>query len=163
MKKPYIANSLQSIGCLADIFWNEMKIYDKYKNVFFPIKNKSRYLKRELTCKYILSYDTETFNGFCRLIARDNSYIYNPSFYDCLDFMFYKASESGGYRFFYNIDFDISAILKLYGNIEQIDKLQKGISIDIDDYSLYWLKGKFFTLKKGKKIVRFTDLYNFFK
>jgi len=121
-------------------------------------------------CKYIIGFDTETYEGKCKLlcksIGRDKA-IYNPTFLECLQFLFYNANKNGGYRFFWNIDFDIQAILKLYDlddKLEFIDHLSKGIEKTYRQYKLKWIRGKFFYIKNTirKKNVYFTDLCNFY-
>jgi hypothetical protein len=156
---------LLKVNALNDVFWNEMRVYDKYKNVFYPIKNKTRYLTKVHKCDYIIALDSETYKGKCKLLCDSNDrYILNPTFLECLDFLYYKAYVPNGYRFFYNIDFDITAILKLWNNINKIKDLKEGLQVSYHDYKMVWFKGKFFKLTKNNKYsVNFTDLWNFFK
>ena len=161
---------LERLNCLTPNYKSYI-IKDSFYNCEYEIKHKRRYLKSRRICNYILAFDTETYKGKCKLLADNNSrYILRDNYYsdydffkECLNFLFYKYSKSSGYRFFYNIDFDISAILKLYPKISLIDKLSKGIQVKICGFSLYWLKGKFFKMTKNGKSVFFTDLFNFFK
>jgi len=129
------------------------------------IKNKRQYIKSTYKCLNILAYDTETYKGKCKLLCRNiGKPLLNPSFKECLDYLFYLANDKYVYRFFFNIDFDISAILKLWNNIEQINYLRKGIQIIYEGYKLTWLKGHLFIIRniKRKKSVIFTDLNNFY-
>ena len=121
-------------------------------------------------CDYIIGFDTETYKGKCKLLCKSmgkQKSIYNPTFDDCLKFLSYNYKNKGGYRFFWNIDFDIQAILKLYNlddKLRFIDHLSKGIEKTYKQYKLKWIRGKFFYIKniKTKYNVYFTDLYNFY-
>jgi len=161
-----LISPLKQINALNDIFWNEMLLYDKYKDIHYTVKNKKRYLTKERDCSYIICFDSETFKGKCRLLAsysKKERFIFKPNFEQCLDFLFYRAYQTNGYRFFYNIDFDISAILKIWNDIEKISLLKLGIEIKYKKYRMLWFQGKFFKLTKNKRSVYFTDLFNFFK
>jgi len=132
------------------------------------IKNRKQFIKRTYKFDKVLAYDTETYKGTCKLIARNEGrikHILNPTFDDCIHFLFYLADNPNTYRFFFNIDFDISAILKLWNNIEQIEHLKNGITIFYKEFSLKWIKGRMFIIKhiKRKKSVIFTDIFNFFR
>lgn len=110
-----------------------------------------------------ICYDTETYQGKCKLICDSNNrFLYNPTFDEVLDFMWYK---SGGnyYRAFYNIDFDLSSIFKIWNDIELIDKLIHGEIVNYENYRLYYIRPKMFRMSKGKKSVYFVDLYAMFK
>jgi len=141
------------------------------------IKNRKQFITKTYKKDYVLAYDTETYEGTCRLLARNtevNNYVLNPTFIECLRFLMYKANKTNGYRFFYNIDFDVSAILKLWDSkgskvrekwiLRKIEWLKNGIEIKYGKYSLKWLKGRMFIVKDlvRKKSVVFTDLFNFF-
>ena len=114
-----------------------MTIKDIHNKTHYNFFNYSRFLKTQLKYKYCLSYDTETYNGKCKLLARNTGhYILEPTFLECLDFLFYKSSESNGYRFFFNIDFDVSAILKIWNDLDAIKLLKDGISVKYNDYKM---------------------------
>ena len=140
------------------------------------IKNRRLSTKRVYKCEKILAYDTETYKGSCKLLARSNNkYIINPSFDDCLRFLFYLANKTKVYRFFYNLDFDITSILKLWKPIKskvrmkwilkKIEWLKKGIEVRYKSYLLKWIKGRMFTIKHitRRNSVVFTDIFSFFK
>lgn len=133
------------------------------------IKNRKQFVKSIVKKDKVVSFDTETYKGTCKLLAlcevdkQKNKYILNPTFEQCLEYLMYKANDSKFYRFFYNIDFDISAILKLWNDLESIKRLLKGITVFYKGFSLSWFKSRLFVLRKGHKTVHFTDLFNFFK
>lgn len=141
------------------------------------IKNRKQYIVKTYKCDSVIAYDTETLNGTCKLLARNTGatkYILDPTFKECLDFLFYLADKTNVYRFFYNIDFDISAILKLWKGkgskvrekwiLKKIKWLKNGIEVKYYPYTLKWVKGRMFILKHltRKKTVVFTDISNFF-
>ncbi|MFX1452969.1 MAG: hypothetical protein ACFFCM_19185 [Promethearchaeota archaeon] len=144
---------------------------------------KSTAIIKEWTFSEAIGVDTETYQGSCRLIClsvfnKDNFDItpkynsqYKPTFDTCLRLLTYHIKQKGVYRFFYNIDFDISAILKLYtkdDKIEFIDLLSKGIPMRYIDnrgveYEFKWIRSKMFSIKviKAKRSVVWTDLHSF--
>ena len=140
------------------------------------LKIKSRRLStvRIYRCEKVLAFDTETFEGKCKLLANsEGKYRLNPSFYDCLKFLFYLADNRSTYRFFYNLDFDISSILKLWNSkinvlknriLRKIKWLKDGIEIKYKNFLLKWIKGRMFTIKHitRTKTIVFTDIFNFF-
>ena len=140
------------------------------------INNRRLSTKKIYQCENILSYDTETYKGNCKLIARNNGkYILNPSFDDCLKFLFYLGNKKNVYRFFYNLDFDITSVLKLWKPIKskvrmkwilkKIEWLKKGIEVRYKSYLLKWIKGRMFSIKHitRRNSVIFTDIFSFFK
>lgn len=136
-------------------------------------------------CKEVICFDSETLHGKCKLLARSSNdndhfskknWIINPSFDECLEFLCYHIDGNSKsdlvYRFFYNIDFDVQAILKLLPEKEYydfIDKLSKGISMEYKGskhtFKLKWIRSKFFsiTVKERKRSVFISDLYTFYK
>lgn len=172
---------------IFDLSYNSyLKIWCKQMGYEFPekkenyilknglnIKNKNQHIKSSYQCNTILGFDTETFHGCCKLICRNKgkgkNYILNPTFEQCLEFLTYLIDSKYVYRFFFNIDFDISAILKLWENepdfdIQNIYYLKKGIEITYKHFSLKWLSNRLFIIKNlnRKRSVIFTDLNNFF-
>lgn len=85
----------------------------------------------------------------------------NPDFYTVLEFLFKRYYDKSIYRFFYNIDFDISAVMKLNHDVDFYKQLVKQKDVEFEDFTIYWLKGKMFTLKRGKHKVVYTDLNSF--
>ena len=140
------------------------------------IKNRRLSTKKLYTCEKVLGFDTETYKGKCKLIACSGSkYKLNPSFLECIKFLFYLANKTKIYRFFYNLDFDISSILKLWHSdtskvrnkwiLKKIEWLKNGISIRYKGFILKWLKGRMFSIKSisRRNTVVFTDIFSFFK
>jgi len=140
------------------------------------VKNRRLSTKRLYKCEKVLAFDTETYEGKCKLLACSGSkHILNPSFLDCIKFLFYLANNPNTYRFFYNLDFDITSILKLWKSknskvrdkwiFKKIQWLKDGIEIRYKQYILKWIKGRLFSIKHitRRKSVVFTDIFSFFK
>jgi hypothetical protein len=122
-----------------------------------------RFIRKLIEHQDFIGFDTETYLGACKLLAdSEGRHVYNPDFKDCLDFLWYKASQSY-YRCFWNLDFDLSSILKLHDNIDDIEKLVQGYSVMYENYKLGYLRPKMFTINKGKKTIFFTDLWFMYK
>lgn len=160
-------------------FEKEGYLYPEFKrkiklNNGLQINVKRLWIKREYKCEYVLAFDTETYKGKCKLLAcNKRKFLLNPTFYQCIKFLFSNANTSKIYRFFYNIDFDISAILKLWKSninvlkkriLRKIEWLKNGIDVKYKCYILKWIKGRMFIIKhiSRKKSVAFTDIFNFF-
>ncbi len=140
------------------------------------IKNRRLSIKKEYKCEKILAFDTETYKGKCKLLTcSGKKFLLNPTFLECIKFLFYLADNNKTYRFFYNLDFDITSILKLWKPIKsevrkkwilkKIEWLKNGIEIRYKSYILKWIKGRMFTIKhiSRRKTVVFTDIFSFFK
>ena len=139
------------------------------------IKNRRQVVKSVNKCEKVLAFDTETYQGYCKLLAcSGGKNLLNPTFEQCIKFLFYLANNSNVYRFFYNLDFDITSMLKLWISkipivnnliLKKIKWLKEGIEVSYKDYKLSWIKGRMFIIKhkKRKKRVVFTDIFNFFQ
>jgi len=122
-----------------------------------------RHIKSIVERESFICFDTETYKGACKLITDSaGRSLLNPTFDECIKFLFYRASRSH-YRAFYNLDFDLSAILKLQNDIEMTDELIHGNTIEYKGYSLTYIRPKMFKISKGHKTLYFTDLFNMFK
>lgn len=140
------------------------------------ISNRRLSTKKLYSCEKVLAFDTETYKGTCKLIAcSGKKHKLDPTFLECIKFLFYLADNNKTYRFFYNLDFDITSILKLWKSkkskvrnkwiLKKIKWLKNGISIRYKGYILKWLKGRMFSIKNisRRKTVVFTDIFSFFK
>ena len=137
---------------------------EKYLKELETSEDEEEYTTK-ITIQDVIAYDTKTYKGSCRLIVRSDGkvkHIYKPSFDDCLSFLFYNASKTGIWRLFFNLDFNMSAILKRWNNKEKINKLKDGETIDYKQWNLTWMKGCMFIMKKGRKVVHYIDLSNIF-
>jgi len=152
-------------------------------------------LKKVYSCEEIISFDTETYKGVCKLICRNDNknndktdkllkpnFILNPTFEDCLDFLTYHINNPNVYRFYFNIDFDITAILKLYNKFDKLlfmQKISKGITVKYISkkynkklkkiikriYILKWIPNRMLSIRvdgRKKRTIIFADLYTFY-
>jgi len=161
-----------------DFFEREGYIYpEKHKKYILDngliIKNRRQFIKKTYKCEKVFAFDVETYKGICKLICcSENKFKMNPSFLECIRFLFYSANNPNVYRFFYNIDFDFSAILKLWKSninvlknriLRKIGYLKNGISVKYKSYTIKWIKGKMITITHNtrRKSVIFTDIFSF--
>lgn len=186
-KNNEIISCFNFISKIFDLtYQSHLKVWCKQMGYEFPekkkeyilkngliIKNRNQYIKTSYQCNDILAFDTETYKGTCKLLCRNKgkgkNYILNPTFEQCLEFLTYLIDSKYVYRFFFNIDFDISAILKLWEkepdfDINNIYYLRKGIEVKFKHYSMKWINNRLFILKnlKRKRSIIFTDLNNFY-
>ena len=94
-----------------------------------------------------IGYDTETFNGKCKLIcdSKGNSLL-DGTFYECLNFLIDDIDDTS-HRIFLNMDFDLTAILKLYkGKNEKIQRLLDGFPETFKNLELTYLRPKFLSI-----------------
>ncbi|MGC8622129.1 MAG: hypothetical protein ACP5U0_09470, partial [Caldisphaera sp.] len=62
----------------------------------------------------ILGFDTETFNGYVKVLAcSDGTFIENSDTYTLINWL-YEKMQDADYGFWFNIEYDLSAILKSY-------------------------------------------------
>lgn len=136
-------------------------IYLPVSQIYIP--NKRRFITSHIEKEEFYGFDTETYQGAVKLIADSNNrYIHNPTFSECIDFLFYNSPKSV-YRSFWNLDFDVNAIIKISGWTEQkIKDFYAGDIINHEDYLLQYYKGKMFRIKKTKNTVYITDLFQIY-
>lgn len=160
---------------------NKKKLNRTYDN--YTLRNGMKYnprtsvIKKTNKCSMVIAYDTETYRGKCKLICRNlgnNNSLMNPTFESVIKFMTYYISKNmlGVYRFFWNIDFDIQAILKLYNGKDKLkflDDISKGIPTHYINskgkhYIFRWIRSKSFTITdvRQHRNITFTDLYTFY-
>jgi len=108
----------------------------------------------------IHGFDTETIDGYCRLMAtEDNAYkIYG--FQDIIDILFYSDYKSSVFVC-YNLDYDISAILK-YLPLEKIVNIYHGIEVNYGKVRIRYYKNKELKLSCNKITHYFYDVYPYF-
>lgn len=127
------------------------------------LTNTRRWINKVVNKNEFICFDTETYKGTCKLLTDSNgNYVYNPTFKECLDFL-WKYHNKTYYRAFWNIDFDVSAILKLFDDIEWIRDLIHGKIVMFKEYLLYYIRPKMLRLSVGKKSIFFVDLNAMYK
>lgn len=123
-------------------------------------------LKRNTTKKFnrqeFYAFDTETYKGACQLICDSKeNFVLNPSFDEAINFL-WQYSSRNYYRCFWNIDFDLSSILKLWNDIDKIDKLIHGFRVKYKNFEFYYIRPRMLAIKSRKKTVYFVDLFNMY-
>ncbi|MEM2660917.1 MAG: DNA polymerase [Nitrososphaeria archaeon] len=112
----------------------------------------------------IRAFDTETLDGVCKLLAcSDNNFLLNPTFDDILEFLW---KYRGTLNFFWNIDYDIAAIIKLLPEkkIKQFVAQNFVLYYPFEDSlaTISYAPRKFLTIAYKRKVVRFFDLWQFY-
>jgi DNA polymerase elongation subunit (family B) len=139
-----------------------MECYEKLQKEFESLEpRKKRSLKTKLKTKEVIGFDTETVNGYARLIcSSDKRFCFIDNIYQILKFLT-QRKYSKTLNFFWNVDFDFMAIIK---HLPQtlIPILYELKAITFDDYFIRWLPKKGFEIRKNKQIYRYFDLYQFY-
>jgi len=122
----------------------------------------NRISKQKFNRESFYAFDTETYKGECKLICDSkNNFILDPDFDDAITFL-WQYSSKNYYRCFWNIDFDLSSILKLWNDIEKIDKLVHGDRVKYKDFIFYYIRPRMFMMQKKHKTIYFIDLFNMY-
>ena len=112
----------------------------------------------------IEGWDTETFKGNVKLICNSNE-CYEPKDGKVIDWLFKHASDD--LNFFFNINFDFSAIMKPYITDKNGKQIREGKNIPIGKYLVSYINGKYFSIKhrtsKKYKTKRFFDISQFYR
>ena len=104
-------------------------------------------------------FDTETINGYARLISFFPTKLVRPvfSFEDILDLFF----SIGGDFYAYNLDYDFSAVIK-YLTSDEIVSIMQGLKVKHGKYEITYIKNKRVSILYRKKTVHFYDTYQFY-
>lgn len=105
--------------------------------------------------------DTETYQGFVKLLCDDsgrNKEI--ESLDDCINFLTHSRYK-GKYNWFYNIQFDFESIIK-YLDIIDLRDLYRNHQVNYNTYTLTYLPRKYFAIRdKNGHYYYFYDMFNF--
>lgn len=120
-----------------------------------------RYTPKRTAPKNVIALDTETFTGKCFLLADSNSrYIWSSDTKELLAFMHAKQYRST-LNVFFNIDYDVTAILKGLSR-EHLRELYTLGTTEIYGYTLRYIPKKRFSISKAKNVTTFYDIAQFF-
>jgi len=127
-----------------------------------------RELRRQPHNHPCVGWDTETYNGYARIIA--NSYgkvlfieeqkVSKDTFLRILNFLTAKYLR-GKHNFFWNIDYDFYAILK-YAGRSFAEELYNNGEAEFENYKISYIPKKAFNIQKSKHTYEFYDLYQFY-
>jgi len=106
--------------------------------------------------------DTETYNGYAKLIcSNDGDYKFLESFDDVIQFLTQNKFR-GRYNWFFNIRFDFEALIK-YLDYEELVTLYNEHSLMYNQYfTIDYLPSKYFSIKDNhNNYYYFYDMHNF--
>lgn len=134
------------------------------------IRQQTRHKTKQKRLSVHIGYDTETLNGYCRLICDSNgNYLYigaetyqsdEKILSDILNFLMKNAGRSA-LRWFYNINYDFRAIVK-YLTSDKLIELYNNNETRFKDFKISYLPSKFFRISKNNHSVTFYDIAHFF-
>ena len=120
--------------------------------------------KQNTKLKDVAGFDTETENGECFLIG-----VYDKKGFNVLGSkdpdqilsFITQRKYAKTTNFFYNINYDFQAIIKLlpYENLKDLAKWEKTI---YKNYKIEYIQNKMFSISKNKYKIKFYDLAQFF-
>lgn len=129
---------------------------------YLNIRYQKRYQNKGFKMKENTGIDTETYNGYCKLICdNEGNYKYCDSFLDVIQFLTHSRFH-GKYNWFYNIKFDFEAIVKHldYGELLTLYN-DKELKIN-EHYSIKYIDKKYFVITgRHNNYYYFYDMYNF--
>ena len=109
----------------------------------------------------VYGFDTETLDGYCRLLTCSDGRVYEGDDIDeMLSFLTFREYRSA-HNFFYNIDYDMDAILK-YLPEETLKNILVDGSIEYQGYKISCIPGKVYTFRKDKHRYSYYDLWQFY-
>jgi len=109
----------------------------------------------------IIGMDTETYKGYCRLICdSQRNYLLCNDIMDILKFLTSRRYENK-HIFFYNMHFDIEAILK-YLPEDVLRELYEKNKVDYELYTITYIPRKMFRISTGNHSIRCYDLEQFY-
>lgn len=153
----------QEVSTTSSTHHNERTI-QKNKLDFGKVKLRRRSL-RDLKAnpeKPIHALDTETLQGYARLLTDDTgAYRLSERIEDYLSFLT-QAKFRDSHNFFYNIQYDFDAIMK-YLPVEDLKTLVFTQKLTYGAYEISYIPKKMFTVKLGKQPYRFFDLAQFYE
>lgn len=128
---------------------------------FLNIRFQKRYVNKGFTMKENTGLDTETYQGFVKLLCDDsgrNADIDNLD--DCIKFLTHVRYK-GKYNWFYNIQFDFESIIK-YLDVIDLRTLYHEHYVEYNTFKLTYLPRKYFAIQdKNNNRYYFYDMFNF--
>lgn len=107
------------------------------------------------------AFDTETYKGNVKLLCSSKSCIEPDENNDMIDWLYRNALDL---NFFYNLSYDMSAILKPYITKDNAEEIRQGKHIEIGNYIISYIQGKSFNIqhKTNKATKHFYDIAQFY-
>jgi hypothetical protein len=128
------------------------------------IKIQKRNKKTSKTVFKNTGLDTETYQGYCRLICDDSGrFEYLKNFEDILKFLTHSRFRNS-FNWFFNIRFDFESIIKLIDDINILTDLYNNKWIKYDNYKISYLDGKYINIiDDNNHSFHYYDVANFFQ
>lgn len=118
---------------------------------------------KESINKEIRGFDTETLNGYCKLICdSDGKYLLDGNIYDIIKFLTMEKNLKT-HNFFFNLNYDVNAIIKFLPR-KNLEELKEFNETDFDKYRIFFIPRKIFSISKDRnRAYKFYDVAQFFK
>lgn len=141
----------------------ELTIYgNKIDYNLIELKGRNPHKLKHNPNKKIIALDTETLNGYARLLCDStNDYILDVNIDDFLYYMTKRKFENT-YNFFYNLNYDINAIIK-FMPLENLEELKEFNETNYKEYKIFFIPKKVFSISKGHHNTSFYDVMQFFE
>ena len=112
----------------------------------------------------IQAFDTETDrNGDIIVICDDSGNYLDEITPDSLFSWLFSRKNQGKWNFFFNLNFDASAILKTLGDTLYDYRRTRRLSWDFNDFTIQYIPFKKLTVMKGHKSAVFFDIMQFYQ
>ena len=131
----------------------------EFKNLILTkqYRYKNKHIDKQKT---IIGFDTETYDGKAFLLCdSENSYTMDSD--NMIEWLMQRKYRDS-INFFYNIDYDVMAILKNIMDFPAFKKLYYSNEYIYDDITIKYIPRKFFNLKKDSNSVSYYDLFQFY-
>lgn len=132
------------------IDWNLIKIRE------YPVHKMRLSIDRA-----VYGFDTETLDGYCKLIACDNGdYRLDSDIDGILKFLTQKKYRVSS-NFFFNLNYDVNAILKFLDR-KRLEELRADLQTYYQEYKIFYIPRKMFRITKNKRVYAYFDIAQFF-
>ena len=125
------------------------------------IRIQKRYIGKGFTMKQNTGLDTETYEGYVKLLCDDtgrNRRVEDMT--DCINFLTHVRYK-GVYNWFYNVQFDFESIVK-YLDVVDLRELYRTNEVIYDEYKITYLPRKYFAIQdRHNNRYYFYDMFNF--
>ena len=141
-----------------------MSLIHSNKIDYSKVRVRTRALKdlKQNKVKEIHALDTETLNGYARLVADDTGkYEFLHSVEDSLSYLTSRRFRKSA-NFFYNIQFDFDALMK-YLDVDLLTELVLTTKLEYGQYKIKYIPKKMFTVTVNGNSHSFYDLAQFYE
>lgn len=129
-----------------------------FQNIHIPLQYRS--FKTIKTLKEVEGYDTETDNGYARIIAHSGGYRVINNFRDVLEFLT-QHSHRNTLNYFWNLGFDVECMLKWQPDV--LHQLTTSNSAQWQKYKFKYIPKKFLCITDDKHhSYSFYDIAQFY-